>query len=221
MKKIYIVGGNGFARECYDNLTTLRDYGKEIEFGGFFGHGGYGHTVDYKDYQPLYKGEVSEHEFKENEYCIIGAGYPEIRKKIYLDLKRQNAKFYNLITNYTYLTNTAVIGEANIIIGLSILSVNTRLGDGNVLNGDVNIGHDAVIGDFNFFGPRSLILGNVKVGNDNTIGANAILLPNCKVGNHNSVAPLSAVYKGCKNNCYMLGNPALKVGAVCEKGEDT
>ena len=58
------------------------------------------------------------------------------------------------------------------------------------------------------------MLGNVKVGNNNTIGANVILLPNSKVGNNNDIAPLSAVYKGCKNNCYMQGNPALKIGEV-------
>ena len=59
MKKIFIVGGNGFARECYDSLIKLEEYGKEVIFGGFLGHGGYGHTVDYKTYQHLYLGVVS------------------------------------------------------------------------------------------------------------------------------------------------------------------
>ena len=78
----------------------------------------------------------------------------------------------------------------------------------------VNVGHDAEIGDYNFFGPRSQILGNVKVGNSNQIGANTILLPKAKIGDNNIIAPLSAVYKGCKNNCYMSGNPALKTGKI-------
>ena len=69
MKKIFIVGGNGFARECHNNLINLEEYGKEVIFGGFLGHGGYGHTVDYKTYQHLYLGEVSEHKFKDDEYC--------------------------------------------------------------------------------------------------------------------------------------------------------
>lgn len=214
MKKIFIVGGNGFARECYDSLIKLEEYGKEVIFGGFLGHGGYGHTVDYKTYQHLYLGEVAEHEFKDNEYCIIGAGYPELRKKIYNDLKKQSVKFYTLICNGIHLSNSFDYGEANIFVTPFLSSVNIKIGAGNVFNGDVIIGHDSTIGDFNFFGPRSQVLGNVKVGNNNKIGANVILLPNSKVGNNNDIAPLSAVYKGCKNNCYMQGNPALKIGEV-------
>ena len=36
----------------------------------------------------------------------------------------------------------------------------------------------------------------------------------CHIGDNNIIAPLSAVYKGCKNNCYMSGNPALKTGKI-------
>lgn len=214
MKKIFIVGGNGFARECYNNLINLEEYGKEIIFGGFLGHGGYGHTVDYKTYQHLYLGEVSEHKFKDDEYCIIGAGYPKLRRKIYEDLKLMNAKFYTLICRGVYLFQSFEYGEANIFVYPFLASVNINVGIGNVFNSDVIIGHDSTIGDFNFFGPRSQILGNVKIGNNNKTGANVILLPNSKVGNNNDIAPLSAVYKGCKNNCYMQGNPALKIGEV-------
>lgn len=213
MKKIYVVGGNGFARECYAILKTLPSYNKEIIFGGFLGHGGYGKTVDYKSYQHLYKGEVSEHEFLSNECVIIGAGYPSLRLKIYNELKTRGIKFFNLITNDCLIENSVEIGEANIILASSCTS-DINIGNGNVFNGNIIVGHDAWIGDFNFFGPRSQVLGNVKVGNSNQIGANTILLPNAKIGNNNIIAPLSAIYKGCKNNCYMAGNPALKIGEV-------
>lgn len=213
MKTIYIVGGDGFARECYIFLQEVMKTNSDIKFGGFLGHGGYGKTVDYKSCQHLYIGEVSEHNFKENEYVVIGAGYSNLRKKIYDELKEQNIKFYNLITNTSLIGDSVKIGEANIILASSCTS-DINIGNGNVFNGEVIVGHDAKIGDFNFFGPRSQILGNVKVGNSNQIGANAILLPEAKIGDNNIIAPLSAVYKGCKNNCYMSGNPALKTGQV-------
>ena len=213
MKTIYIVGGDGFARECYILLKTLANYGTEITFGGFLGHGGYGKTVDYKTYQHLYIGEVSKHVFKDNEYVIIGAGYPGLRKKIYEELKARNIPFFNLIAGTSFLGDSVEIGEANIILS-SAITTNVFLGNGNVFNGFVIVAHDSKIGSFNFFGPRSQILGNVTVGNSNQIGANAILLPKSKIGDNNIIAPLSAIYKGCKNNCYMIGNPALKTGQV-------
>lgn len=211
MKKVFIVGGDGFARECHSNLNVMKRDDPSIEFGGFLGHGGYGHTVNYKHLQEFYLGEESDHTFKEDEYVIIGAGYPDLRRKIYNDLKKRNVRFFNLILGK--YGSSVTFGEANISVYTS-LTVNTKIGNGNVFNGAVIVGHDTEIGDFNFFGPRSSVLGTVKIGNDNIIGTNAVILPHAKIGNNNKVAPLSAVYKGCRNNCYMLGNPALKVGEI-------
>ena len=57
MKKVFIVGGDGFARECHSNLNVMKRDDPSIEFGGFLGHGGYGHTVDYKHLQEFYLGK--------------------------------------------------------------------------------------------------------------------------------------------------------------------
>lgn len=213
MKKIYIVGGDGFARECYNNLIKLQDYENKIIFGGFMGHGGYGKTVNYKTYQNLYVGEVSEHIFKDDEYVIIGAGYPSLRTKIYSELKQRNIQFFNLITSDSKISESVNFGEANVIISSSF-TVNISIGNGNVFNDAINVGHDVEIGDFNFFGPRSQVLGNVKVGNFNQIGANTVFLPKSRIGNNNKIAPLSAIYKGYKDNYYLAGNPALKQSVI-------
>ena len=213
-KKVFIVGGDGFARECYNHLINLAEYGKEVVFGGFLGHNGYGKSVDYKSYQHLYVGEVAEHKFKDDEYCIIGAGYPELRKEIYEDLKKMGVKFYTLICKGVYLSPTFKYGEANIFVYPFLSSVNIEVGVGNVFNGKVSVGHDCKIGHFNFFGPQTEILGYVSIADYNTIGTNAVFLAHSKIGNNNKIAPLSAIYKGCKDNCYMAGNPALKIGSI-------
>ena len=212
MKKVFIVGGDGFARECYWRLNEMKRTDASVEFAGFLGHGGYGHTVDYKHLQEFYLGEESDHTFKDDEYAVIGAGYPELRRKIYNDLKKRDVRFLNIIC--TPLDPSVCCGEANIFVPPFFGSVNLTIGNGNVFNSNVIVGHDTEIGDFNFFGPRSSVLGIVKIGNDNIVGTNAVILPHAKIGNNNKIAPLSAVYKGCRNNCYMLGNPALKVGEM-------
>lgn len=212
-KTVYIVGGDGFARECYMYLSSIIREDNTIEFGGFLGHNGYGETVDYKKLQHLYKGDVSEHVFLENEYAVIGAGFPKLRKIIYEDLKMRNIKFYTLISKDSCINEFVEYGEANIFI-YYVPSPDVKIGNGNLFNGYTITGHDVEIGDFNFFAPRAQILGGAKIGSMNTIGANAILLPKAKIGDNNKIAPLSAVYKGCRNNCYMAGNPALKIGST-------
>lgn len=212
-KKVYIVGGNGFARECYCHLLMMIAMDSSIQFGGFLGHGGYGHTVDYKDLQKYYLSEVSEHRFTEDEYVVIGAGYPNLRAKIYDELKARGIRFFTILVGMK-LAPSIEIGEGNIFVPPFLCSCNIKIGNNNLFNGSVIVGHDAEIGDCNFFGPRSQVLGGVKVGHFNSIGANTILLPHCKIGNNNKIAPLSAVYKGCRDNSYWVGNPAVKVGSI-------
>lgn len=216
MKKVYIVGGNGFARECYLYLLWMSEINPEIQFAGFLGHGGYGHTVDYLNLQDFYLGEVSEHNFNINEYAIIGAGYPNLRKKIYDELKSRNINMFNLIAPYVYINPTVEIGEGNVFVAPFTPGPNVKIGNCNVFNSNVVVGHDVEIGDFNFFGGKTQILGGAKIGNGNTIGTASVILPKAKIGNNNKIAPISCIYKGCKDNCYMQGNPALKVGDTNE-----
>lgn len=218
MKRLFVVGGNGLAREIHLILRRHSRSNVDFEFGGFLGHAGYGSTVDYKNVQHLYKGEVADFRFEENDYCIIGSGISSIRKKIYHDLKEMGAKLYNFICDETLINESVTMGEGNILISTA-MTVNIKIGHANLFNGHVGIGHDCQIGDFNFFGPRSQVLGAVTVGNENSIGTNGILLPNAKIGNRNKIAPLSAVYRGCKDNGYYLGNPAMKIGDA-ETAED-
>ncbi len=215
MKKIFIIGGNGFARECYLMLKSVEGYGTSIFFGGFLGYATkkFG-EVDYKTYQQFYKGDVEDYEFGEDDYAVIGSGDVKNRKKIYDELKARGVKFYTIISKDTILSDTIEIGEANIFVNPFYSSVNIKIGNGNLINSETSIGHDVEIGDFNFIAPRVCLLGNVKIGSFNSIGIGSVLLPHSKIGNNNKIAPLSAVYKGCKNNCYMLGNPALKEGVV-------
>ncbi len=216
MKKVYVIGGDGFARECYQQILFISYQNSDIQFGGFVGHNGY--KVDFKDLNKYFICDLSEFEFGENDYAVIGAGMPELRKKIYYDIKnKKNSKFYTIaLMPYCYIPPLVVIGEGNIFMPPCTPSVHVQIGNGNVFNGDVVVGHDVEIGDFNFFGGKTQLLGGVKIGNSNTIGTASVILPKAKIGNNNKIAPMSCVYKGCKNNCYMQGNPALKVGDIDE-----
>lgn len=214
MKKIYVVGGNGFAKECYQMIMFQSSNDKDISFAGFIGHNCY--NVDFGNLNQYFVGDLSEFEFKDDDYAVIGAGMPDLRKKIYEDIKRkENAKFYTLtLTPPCYISPLVELGEANIFMPPCCPSPHVKIGNGNVFNGDVIIGHDVEIGDFNFVGGKSQILGNVKIGSSNTIGVASVFLPKSKIGDNNKITPISAIYKGCKNNCYMSGNPALKIGDV-------
>lgn len=212
-KRIFVVGGNGFAKECVQYVRWNIEQGDDVELGGLVGHNGY--VVDFGDLNSLFVGDLSKMEFGTNDYCVIGAGYPELRRKIYDDVKKQGGRFINLCSPGFFIPEGVTIGEGNVFVSTPLTGyTGIEIGNGNLFNGNVIVGHDSQIGDFNFFGPSTHILGGVKIGNDNIVGTNAVLLAHAKIGNNNKIAPLSCVYRGCKDNCYMLGNPAEKVGTV-------
>ena len=212
-KRIFIVGGNGFAKECVQYVRWNIANGDNIELGGLVGHNGY--VVDFGALNELFVGDLSQMKFGSDDYCVIGAGYPELRRKIYDDIKKYGGKFFTLCSPGFFVPEGVDLGEGNIFIATQLNGyTGIKIGNGNLFNGTSSVGHDSKIGDFNFFGPCSQILGDVKIGDDNIVGANAILLPHAKLGNNNKIAPLSCVYRGCKDNCYMIGNPAEKVGTV-------
>lgn len=212
MKKIYVVGGNGFARECYAYIERISKDDNEIIFGGFLGEGGY--VPDLEDYPEMFKGDVSDFIFDKNDYVVIGSGDPIIRKRIYEYLKNRNIKFYTLIDPSTIIFPFSEIGEANIFVKGCIVSSQTKIGDGNLFNGDISMGHNATVGNFNFLAPGVQLLGYSVVGDLNSIGTNSVVLPKAKIGNRNKIAPISAVYTFCKDNGIYMGNPARKMGEV-------
>lgn len=210
MKRIFVVGGNGFAKECYQLIMLVAKEDNEVSFGGFLGHNKC--VVDLKDLQGFFLADLEDFTFGANDYAVIGAGSTKLREKIFYDIKKkENAKFYTLcLPSFSFFSSYIEMGEGNIFMPPCFPSIHVKIGNGNLFNGEVVIGHDVEVGNFNFFAPKSQLLGNVRVGHSNSIGAASILLPNAKIGNHNMIAPLSAVYKGCKDNSYLLGNPALK-----------
>ena len=212
LKKVYIVGGDGFARECAHYMQQLEKMDKDLIFGGFISHQGY--KVDYKDMEGYFCGDISEHIFKDYEYVVIGAALPPLRSLIYNDLKKRGVRLYTLVAPGCSLNEHIEMGEGNIFIAPFQASVHMKIGRCNVFNGGVIVGHDNVIGDFNFFAPCSQILGNAKIGNYNSIGANAIIIPNAKIGDCNKISPLSVVYKGCRSLTVMHGNPAVKTDDI-------
>ena len=211
-KNIYIVGGDGFARECYTYIQRMSYHDSEISFSGFLGEGGY--RADFKEFSSLFVGDVSDFNFTPQDYAVIGSGNPSLRKKIYQQIKQKGGQFINVIDPSTVMFSYVNMGDANIFTLNCMVASQTKIGNGNLFNGFISIGHDAQVGDFNFIAPSAQILGGCKIGNENSLGTSSVLLPHSKIGNNNKIAPLSAVYKGCKDGCTMVGNPARNIGEI-------
>ncbi len=222
-KQIIIIGNSGAARECYWILQELfnanvKQYNDTV-FSGFISWKGYKSNL--KELASYDLGHSDAHVISSENSYIIGIAHPQIRQNAFEEFTAKGANFINLIHPNVYVCPSAKLGKANVIQRDSTLYCNSQLGNGNYLNGAVNLAHDAVVGDYNLFGSYCMVLGNAVMGSKNQLAPNCVLLNNAVVGNENLLAPNSYIYKGCKDNCRMAGNPALKIGDYFKPFEDS
>lgn len=214
MPNIYIIGNSGAARECYwilqDVLAHAPGLANYYHFKGFFSWQGY--QGDLKELHNFYLGDVDSYQVVAEDMFIIGIGKPSLRREIFNFMKGRSAIFMNLIHSWSDICPSAKLGEGNIFQRGSTVFCNAKIGNGNYINGACNVSHDASIGDFNFLGPFSMVLGGAEIGSGNHLGPHGVILDHAKIGSGNILAANSTIYKGCKNNCRMMGSPALKIG---------
>lgn len=216
MRRLWIIGNSGAARECFwifkDMLAADAGLEQECRFGGFLSWGGYPSNL--KDLDACFRGPAEKYAPEPGDVFAIGIGAPRLRAAVYAAMKERGASFFTLMHPLSDINPSARIGEANIFQRACSVFCDASLGNANYLNGAVNLSHDVVAGDANFFGPFSLLLGNSRVGSRNMLAVHVTLLPESRVGDDNIIAPGSIVYKGCGNGRRMAGNPALPMGEV-------
>lgn len=213
MQRIFIIGNSGAARECYWIIQDIKradaTFAKQYEFAGFFAW--QGHAGDLADLAHMLQPELENYAIQENDIFIIGIGKPELRRDVYVTMKKRGACFLNLVHPLADVCPSALIGEGNIFHRHSTVYANARCGNANYFNGYVNISHDTIIGSYNFLAPYSIVLGNARIEDLNHLGPHSVLLDKVSIGSGNIISPGSVVYKGCKDNCRLLGNPALQI----------
>lgn len=216
MRRIWIIGNSGAARECYwiyrDMLAASAETEKNCEFKGFLSWRGYPENL--KTLAEMLKGEALDYPPQNDDEFIIGMGEPDLRADVYATMKARGANFFTLLHPLSDINPSAEIGEANVFQRSCSVYCDARLGNANYLNGAVNLSHDVHAGDANFFGPYALILGNCRIGSRNLFAVRTTLLPNARVGNGNIFSPGCVVYKGCGSGKRLAGNPAVPIGAA-------
>jgi sugar O-acyltransferase (sialic acid O-acetyltransferase NeuD family) len=212
MKKRYIFGSGGFAKEVFFLLEEK--YKANISFFGFIDISDSKKFVQIgtKNY-PIIKESAFEMMFSQNNEEVelyIGIASPEIIKNI--ATKFHNFIFPNLIhNNFIGQLFSINMGEGNIITAGCIFTCCINLGSFNIFNTNTAIGHDCIIGSCNVFLPRTQISGFVQIGNNNLFGMNSSVLQGKKIGNQNKIGAYSFVITNVKDNSNLFGIPATKL----------
>lgn len=213
MKKIYIFGTGGFAKEVYFLITEINKKKKIYETAGFIdiqpttnqiqiGKD----TFDVFDELQFFKEPV------ESTVCFaVGIGNPQSLNKI-RNKYSSEFEFPNLIhPQVPGLFETIEMGKGNIITAGCIFTVDIKLGSFNIFNLHTTVGHDSTIGSCNVINPGVNLSGGLTIGNGNLIGTNATILQYLSIQDYTVIGAGTTVRTNIESNQTVIGNPAVDI----------
>lgn len=207
MKKIYIVGSGGFAREVAWLIEDINEKNPTWEIMGFIDENEDNIGKELNGYKVL--GNLEYLNKHEKAYVTIAIGTGEVRKKISDKIKKH--EFSILIHPSVMLSKFVNIGEGTIICAGSIITTNIDIGNHVIINLDCTVGHDVNLKNYTTILPSVNISGNVIVGERTMIGTGSAVIQGLSIGSDTIIGAGAIVVKNIPDNCTAVGNPARPI----------
>lgn len=210
MKKIYIFGTGGFAKEVYFLIQEINHVNYSYEVAGFIDIAPTNTSIAIgsKKYEVQDEKQFFSTTHSNDTVFAIGIGNPKIVQSL-LQNYGHKYNFPNLIhPSAIGMFETIKLGSGNIITAGCIFTVDINIGSFNIFNLNSTIGHDTTIGNCNVINPGTNISGGVTIGNSNLLGTNSTVLQYVEIGNNNAIGAGAVVNKAIENNKVAVGVPA-------------
>ena len=208
-EKIILIGGGGHCKSVIDVIETENKF----EIAGI---------VDIKekigekilDYKIIACDDNLPELTKTYKNFIITIGQiksPEIRIKIYNNLKSLNVNLPVIISPFSHVSKHSEINEGTIIMHNVIVNAGAKIGKNCIINNKALIEHDAIIGDNCHISTNAKINGDCIVNSNTFFGSGAILSNGITIAENNIIAAGAVIYRNTKPNATYIGNPARKI----------
>ncbi|MEI6760582.1 MAG: hypothetical protein WCO22_09060 [Betaproteobacteria bacterium] len=213
MRKLYIVGTGGFAKEVAQLASeinsassrwgaieylceTAEEIGKPMPYGKVVGT------------------DAVLNELAEPADVAVGIGQPRIRRKLGSRiLENPLLGLPNLIhpANGIDLEHV-LLGRGNIITRGSAFTCDISIGDLNVFNLNSTVGHDAKVGSFNVVNPGCNISGGVSISDSCLLGTGCQVLEGVSIASKSTVGAGAVVVKDIEEEgLTYVGIPARRL----------
>lgn len=172
MKELLLVGGGGHCKSCID---VIEEEGKFKILGIIDQKEKLGQTI--LGYEVIGTDEDFPNLIKHCGFFHITVGQigsPNIRVKIFNQLKNLNAEFPVIISPLAHVSKYSKLGEGTIIMHYAMINADTSVGKNCIINTKSLIEHDSVIEDFCHIATGAIINGGTKVEKESFIGSGAV-----------------------------------------------
>ncbi|WP_217540417.1 acetyltransferase [Vibrio metschnikovii] len=209
MKKLYLVGAGGFAREIYSYINEESFVVNEHKLYGFLSD--FKADLDAFNVEHTVVGEMFNSRLDKSDAIIIAVADCVLKEKIFQYYSKLGVNILSYVHPTAFVGKNVEIGQGSVICPYATLTCDISLGRGTTINAHSSIGHDAKIGDFSTLSGHCDVTGFVQLGEKVFMGSHALVIPNVKIGDMAVIGAGSVVISKVKPGVTMFGNPAKKI----------
>lgn len=209
MKKLYLAGAGGFAREIHSYLLKKDLVVDGYTFSGFlsdFSASLDGFNIGFSIYD-----EIMSYNLTTSDAVIIAVADCNLKEEIFKHYKKLGIKVLSYIHETAFIGRNVKIGEGAVICANATLTCDIEIGVAVTINVHSSIGHDAKLGDFCTLSGHCDVTGRVFLDHKVFMGSHALIIPNVNIGKGAIIGAGSVVISKVKPGNTMFGNPAKKI----------
>jgi len=208
---LILIGGGGHCTSCIDVIEEENKYLIEgiLDSEEMIGRKILGYPVIGTDdnIQDLVKRDI---------HFLVTIGQIKsaaVRKRIFEDLKRYQAKIATIISPRSYLSKHSFVSEGSIIMHGAVVSAGARIGLNTILNSNSLIEHEVRIGNHVHISTAAVLNGSVSVENEVFIGSNSVLCNNIEIVSEVVIGAGATVTKSITTPGTYAGNPCKLISS--------
>ncbi len=209
MKKLYLAGAGGFAREIYSYLLKRDLMVDGYQFSGFLSD----FPASLDDFNIEFKiiDRIMSCNLAANDAVIIAVADCNLKEVIFKHYNKLGIKVLTYIHETAFIGRNVKIGEGAVICPNTTLTCDIEIGVAVTINAHSSIGHDVKLGDFCTLSGHCDVTGRVCLDHKVFMGSHALIIPNVNVGEGAIIGAGSVVISKVKPGNTVFGNPAKKI----------
>lgn len=206
---LILIGGGGHCKSCIDviefenkfNIIGILDLPINV-----------GNKIN--NYEIIGIDNDIEKYLSKNVYFFITIGQIEnvfIRKKLFNQLIKFNAKIATIISPSAYVSTKSKVGIGTIIMHKCVINSGVMIGDNSIINTLSNIEHDVKIGNHTHISTGAMINGDCIIGNEVFVGSNSTISNQIKISDKSIIGAASYVNRDIEKADIYAGIPVTKI----------
>ena len=207
MKKLFILGAGGFAREVAWLVKEINTQNPQWELQGFVEHSS-DSTARFINDLPIISLETATIDLS-GTWAVAAIGNSANRARAVRDAEAKGIRFATLVHPSVKMhSQTVSFSAGTIICAGTILTTDITIGKHVIINLDCTVGHDSIIEDFVTISPGVHLSGHTKIRHGAYIGTGAVTIERLEIGENAVVGAGAVVTRDIPSNVTACGVPA-------------